>query len=245
MIIDEDNKGVPIAFILFTSPKYNRLTSSGYDSKILEWLFTIFRDKISDNYNKNQHLSTSIIFKPLVAMTDADVKERKPLAKIWPGIILLLCRGGDNKIILLRQTVKMFLKSVLKEAQSMNCSEQMVREHIIKKQELLESIYKVETVLENQKILEDGLKFFTDLIKQWAGDLLYKVLGIPLEKLSTTNNHLERMNEYLKNNQLNRFQRNHHLLRADVLYIALVYEVIPNILTLRNLAKNLEREKEE
>ncbi|CAG8752447.1 16312_t:CDS:2 [Racocetra persica] len=227
MVIDEDNKGVPIAFILFTPSKHNRLISSGYDSKTLEQLFTIFRDRISDNYNKNQLLSTSIIFKPLVAMTDTDVKERKPLAKIWPEIILLLCffhisqcykneinkqldRGGDNKVILLRKTVKMFLKSTLKEAQSIDCNEQM------------------------------------------AGDLLYswclngwmkaaEVLGIPLEKLPTTNNHLERMNEYLKNNQLNRFQRNHHLLRADIFYIALVYEVIPNILILRNLAKNLEQ----
>ncbi|CAG8851459.1 16392_t:CDS:1, partial [Racocetra persica] len=49
-----------------------------------------------------------------------------------------------------------------------------------------------------------------------------EALGIPLEKLPTTNNHLEGMNEYLKNNQLNRFQRNSHLLKADILYIALV-----------------------
>lgn len=273
MVIDENNKGIPVAFILFTPPQYNRLTSSGYDSKILEKLFIIFRDKISNNYNKNNPLSTSVTFTPLVAMTDTDVKERKPLSKVWPGIILLLCyfhisqcckneinkqlgRGGENKVILLRQTLKAFLKSVLEEARSIDGSEEIVRNYIKGKKESLERIYKLENKLENKKILEGGLKFFTYFTKQWAGDLLYswclngrtnaaKVLGIPLEKLPTTNNHLEGMNEYLKNNQLNRFQRNNHLLRADVLYIALVYEVIPNILTLRNLAANLELEKVE
>ncbi|CAG8829439.1 14995_t:CDS:1, partial [Gigaspora rosea] len=110
--------------------------------KILEQLFTIFRDKISNNYNKDQLSTTSVIFSLLVVMTDADFKEQKSLAKVWPGIILLLCyfhisqccrneinkqlgRGGESKIILLRKTLKMFLKSVLKEAQSMDSSEQM------------------------------------------------------------------------------------------------------------------------
>ncbi|KAF0421296.1 hypothetical protein F8M41_006796 [Gigaspora margarita] len=72
-----------------------------------------------------------------------------------------------------------------------------------------------------------------------------KTLEIPLKKLPTANNHHEKMNEYLKNNQLKQFQRNNHPLRADVLYIVLVYEVIPNILTLRNLAESLEHEKVE
>ncbi|CAG8839173.1 30468_t:CDS:2, partial [Racocetra persica] len=89
-----------------------------------------------------------------------------------------------SKVILLRQSLKTFLKSVLKEAQSINSSEEMVREYIIKKKELLENIYKMENIQENKKILEDG---------------------------------------------------------ADILYIALVCEVIPNILTLKNLAMDLEQ----
>ncbi|CAG8843369.1 35219_t:CDS:1, partial [Racocetra persica] len=36
-----------------------------------------------------------------------------------------LGRGGESKVILLRQSLKTFLKSVLKEAQSMNGSEEM------------------------------------------------------------------------------------------------------------------------
>ncbi|RIB26984.1 hypothetical protein C2G38_2161738, partial [Gigaspora rosea] len=128
-------------------------------------------------------------------MTDTNVKERKLLS--------------------MRQTLKAYLKSLLKEAWSMKSDEKM----------------------------------------QWAGDLIYswcfnrrmravKTLGIPLEKLPTTNNHLKRMNDYLKNSQIKRFQRNNCTLRADILYVVLVYKVIPNILTLRNLATNLKNEKE-
>ncbi|CAG8680580.1 21806_t:CDS:2 [Cetraspora pellucida] len=170
MIIDDNNKGVLVSFILFTPPRSNRLTSPGYDT-------------------------TSVTFSSCAAMTDADIKERKPLTKIT------------------------------------------------KKKESLECIYKAESMSENKKILEGE-----DLLSSWclSGWInVAKALGIPLEKLFTMNNHLEGMNEYLKNNQLNWFQRNNRLLRADVLYIALVCEVIPNILTLRNLAINIEREKAE
>ncbi|CAG8751225.1 12655_t:CDS:2, partial [Cetraspora pellucida] len=206
MIIDSNNKGIPIFFILFTPPRSNRLTSSEYDSKILEPLFTIFRDKISDNYNKkNQSLATPVIFSPCAAMTDTDIKERKSLSKVWPGIILLLCyfhisqcckneinkqldRGGENK------------------ARLMDSSEEMVCNYITKKKESLEYIYKTKNLSENKKILEGGLNFLSYLKKQWGGDLLSswclngrmnaaKALRIPLEKLPTTNNHLEEMNE--------------------------------------------------
>ncbi|RIB09975.1 hypothetical protein C2G38_2266199 [Gigaspora rosea] len=74
MIIDDNNKDIPISFILFTPPRSNHLTSPGYDSKILERLFTIFRDKISNNYNQNQSLATLVTFSPRAIMTDANIK---------------------------------------------------------------------------------------------------------------------------------------------------------------------------
>ncbi|CAG8688784.1 6224_t:CDS:2, partial [Racocetra persica] len=57
-----------------------------------------------------------------------------------------------------------------------------------------------------------------DLLSSWCFNRwmnAIKALEIPLEKLPTTNNYLEGINEYLKNNQLNRFQRNNHFLKAD------------------------------
>ncbi|CAG8751882.1 17052_t:CDS:2, partial [Gigaspora rosea] len=166
-----------------------------------------------------------------------------------------LGRGGNSNTILQRQTLKAYLKSLLKEAWSMKSDEEMVRNYIKEKKSLESLIYKKDTPENSKPILKGGVKFLLYLEKQWAGDLIYswcfnrrmravKTLGIPLEKLPTTNNHLKRMNDYLKNSQIKRFQRNNCTLRADILYVVLVYKVIPNILTLRNLATNLKNEKE-
>ncbi|CAG8799479.1 18168_t:CDS:2, partial [Gigaspora rosea] len=97
----------------------------------------------------------------LVAMTNTDVKKQKSLS--------------------MRQTLKAYLKSLLKEVWLMNSDEEMCFNGRIR-----------------------AAKTF-------------------LEKLLTTNNHLERMNDYLKNSQIKRFQRNIHTLKADILYVVLVY----------------------
>jgi hypothetical protein len=279
MVIDNNGKGIPITFIIFTPPPNNRLTAVGYDSEIIERLLTIFRDKISAAYSQNllQHDPTAVkvTFNPLVAMTDADVKERGPLSRVWPGIFLLLCyfhlgqcwknemnkrlgRGGEDSAVLQRQTLRAYLRSVLKEAWTTDGTEDIVRQFISRKKESLKNLVSNSTNLsaETQSVLNGGIEFLTYVQKQWAGDLLYSwslngrksaagALGIPLENLPTTNNHLEGTNEYLKNNQLRRFQRKGRPLRADVLYFALVSEIIPNILALRSLAVDLKKEKAE
>ncbi|KAF0549283.1 sugar transporter [Gigaspora margarita] len=136
LVIDDNNKGISVTFIIFIPPPQNWLTLSGYDSKILERLLTIFCDKISDIYNKNQLKENPnailITFSPLVAITDANVKEYKALLIVWSEIILIICyfyisqywrneinkqlgRGGKSDIILQQQTMKAYLKSMLKE----------------------------------------------------------------------------------------------------------------------------------
>ncbi|CAG8776733.1 26810_t:CDS:2 [Gigaspora margarita] len=208
MVIDKNNKGIPILFIIFIPPSQNRLTLSGYNSNILEQLFIIFRNRISAIYNqnyfsKNQN-ATTITFSPLVTITDTDVKEQKSLLK-------QLGRGGENSIVLQRQTLKAYLSNVLKEAWSTDSNEDMVRKFIKEKKELLETIiYKAENASnETKKVLDSGVRFFTYLKKQWAGNLLHswclnrrkraaKSLEISLKKLPTTNT-------YLKNNQINQF----------------------------------------
>ncbi|CAG8825949.1 40567_t:CDS:2, partial [Gigaspora margarita] len=148
LVIDDDNKGIPITFIIFIPPSQNRLTSFG------------------DIYNKNQLKKNPnailVTFSPLVAMTDADIKEHKAL--------------------LIDKVVTNY--------------ESIFKEHVERS----------EVTLENSKnVLNSGVNFLVYLKRQWAGDLL----------------------------------------NTNILYIILVYEVIPNILTLRNLAMNLEYEKAE
>lgn len=84
MAIDDEGKGVPLAFFLFSAPTGNKATHAGYNRKIICELLGQWRDHLS--------LGHSIMFYPLVAITDTDTKERGALQDIWPEIWLLLCR---------------------------------------------------------------------------------------------------------------------------------------------------------
>jgi hypothetical protein len=190
MVIDENNKGIPITFILFTPPPHNRLTAAGYDSKILERLLTIFRDRISAIHNEG--LDNPITFTPRVAMTDTDVKERGPLSRVWPGIFLLLCyfhlsqcwrnemnkqldRGGDDSAILQRQTLRAYLRSVLKEVWLMDEQEEVIQQFIVGRKVSLEGLVNRAGSLshDTQNVLTGAVGFLTYMEKKWAGNLLY------------------------------------------------------------------------
>ncbi|CAG8674183.1 20652_t:CDS:2 [Cetraspora pellucida] len=129
-------------------------------------------------YNQNSK-DTIITFSPLVAMTDTDVKKWKSLL-IKNEINKQLGRDGDSNIILQWQTLKAYLKSLLKKVWSMNGDEEIVYNYI-KEKKLIRKSYE-----KHSRKLKKCFK-------------TANILGIPLKKLPTTNNHLERMNAYLKN----------------------------------------------
>jgi len=112
---------------------------------------------------------------------------------------------------------------VLKEAWTADKPEDAVRQFINERKMSLKNLVNsnINLSAEVQNVLNGGVEFLTYVEKQWAGNLLYSwsvkgrkraagILGVPLEKLPTTNNHLEGTNEYLKKNQLQRFQRKGH-----------------------------------
>jgi hypothetical protein len=82
--VDEDRKGVPLAFFLFSAPPDNLATQSGYDARILT---DLLREWVASMGKQDNRL-----FCPRVAITDTDTKERAALCAVWPDIWLLLCR---------------------------------------------------------------------------------------------------------------------------------------------------------
>jgi hypothetical protein len=81
---DENRKGVPIVFFLFSAPTGNRATHAGYNTEILRELLIHWRTHLSKHSPK--------LFEPYVAITDTDTKERGALILVWPNIILLICK---------------------------------------------------------------------------------------------------------------------------------------------------------
>ncbi|KAF7377412.1 hypothetical protein MSAN_00162800 [Mycena sanguinolenta] len=82
MAINEDKKGVPLAFLLFSMPTGNQLFLSGYDTEILAKLLKLWRallEKFRDGKS----------FYVLLAITDTDLKEHGALICVFPGVILI------------------------------------------------------------------------------------------------------------------------------------------------------------
>jgi len=84
LVKDENGKGIPIAFFLFSAPSGNRATHAGYNTQVLFELLSLWKKHLSRNSKEP--------FTPYVAITDTDTKERGALVRVWPDIHLLLCK---------------------------------------------------------------------------------------------------------------------------------------------------------
>ncbi|PKC07823.1 hypothetical protein RhiirA5_500397 [Rhizophagus irregularis] len=123
-------------------------------------------------------------FVPKVAMTDCDHKERRALIEIWPNIHLILClfhvlQSWENK-----------LKSVLGH----HGGHEIVAYRKEIYQFLKNFTEKLKTVTESTNI--NQAEYFLNYGRIIAANLLQ----VPLEKIPTTNNHLESFNSELKGN---------------------------------------------
>ncbi len=83
--VDESGHGVPVAMFLFSAPTGNRATHAGYDTSILTELLAEWKTWMGTTED-------AIVFCPYIAITDTDFKERGALLRVWPEIILLLCK---------------------------------------------------------------------------------------------------------------------------------------------------------
>jgi len=85
LAIDNNNKGVPIVFFLFSAPTGSQATHAGYDTDILTDLLKAWVAALETGPDGSS-------FCPKVAITDTDTKERGSLINTWPSIFLLLCK---------------------------------------------------------------------------------------------------------------------------------------------------------
>ncbi|PKY18939.1 hypothetical protein RhiirB3_523149 [Rhizophagus irregularis] len=103
----------------------------------------------------------------------------------------------------------------------------------------------------NHLILKELILHYKDKLEQERGCefvpkqsygriIAANLLQVPLEKIPTTNNHLESFNSELKVCQLKKYQNNGHLLRFDILSVILIKNITPNILLKRNLKHELQ-----
>ncbi|THH14925.1 hypothetical protein EUX98_g9541 [Antrodiella citrinella] len=242
--VDENNKGFPVALFLFSAPTGNRATHAGYDTSILAELLGVWRDHMGRR--------DGILFAPKAAMTDTDPKERGALIIVWPLIILLLCRfhtrqcwtNKRNTLLpkadsIWRGHVRkrlLVLEEVLLETISHDTATQL----ILSEQRAFE-ILASNPDPEAKKIASAGLEFVQYLTSTWMPTPLWKSwskagkisasqsIGIGVEFILTTTNHLEALNGRLKKKHLPQWQNSGHRLRFDILIYHLIFSIIPLI----------------
>jgi AraC-like DNA-binding protein len=241
MGLDENRKGVPLAFLFFSAPSGNRHTAAGYNTEIIAHLL--------QEWQKSMGVRNGEAFEPLVAITDTDLKERGALVLVFPRIWLLICkfhirqswRNHRNKLLKGNSPAHIDVKNHLRRVE-----EQLIQTTFIG---AARGIIEEEAgVLEALKmrgyagIAEKGLKHLREyLLGYWTTDTLWrswsdfgrqvaaKLLNCPIEGVLPTTNHLESFNGLLKRKHLRRWQHGGRRLRLDVLLKLLVTKVLPSI----------------
>jgi hypothetical protein len=245
MAIDDRNKGIPVAFFLFTARDKAKATHADYDGKLLGELLGHYKTAMGKN-ELGEELDIQ------VANTDNDARERKGLEKNWPDILLVLClfhtwqawRNGLNKHLRVipkgeqRQDVRKhlakFLMRLLKEITTYPdaISAYNTQLHYFK------NLGKERNPMSKKKA-EGGLAFLTylkgylNVQSHWfawskAGVLeAAKRLKMPVEKVARTNNHLESFNGRIKRKYYTAYLHSGRLPRIDVWVLIMITKVMP------------------
>ncbi|KAJ6478228.1 hypothetical protein C8R45DRAFT_1063287 [Mycena sanguinolenta] len=195
MGIDEDKKGVPLAFLLFSAPTGNQLSSSGYDTDILAKLLKLWRVSL-ETFRGGKYL-----------------KERGALIRVFPGVFLLICKFH------LRQSWRNHRNKLVKGR-----SAESLEERLVSTTTLASAITIIEDerrtshgapaergLLHLEYLLTYWLSF--DLWASWSDFGRYtaaKILGCDFDGS---------FNGLLKRKYLRRWQRGGRRLRVDVLIL--------------------------
>ncbi|KAF8579840.1 hypothetical protein K439DRAFT_1648372 [Ramaria rubella] len=206
--VDETGKGVPLAFFLFSAPTGNRATQAGYDTAILHQLLKEWRDSLGVRNGEE--------FTPLVAITDTDTKERGALTLVWPDIWLILCKFHIRQCWTNRhkkQLVHGRLRAL--ETQLLDTVQHMITQQLIAQE--TETLISLKANTEMTTAANAGLsylKYLTDTMPMslwhgWSKQGHVKashMLGIPVEGVIPTTNHLEGFNCVLKRKHIHQWQ---------------------------------------
>lgn len=242
MGVDENRKGVPLAFLLFSAPGGNRKTCAGYNTEIIH--------KLLRKWKLSLGVRNGEAFEPYVAITDTDLMERGALILLWPKIWLLICKFH------LRQSWKNHRNKVVK-GKSQEHTDMRSRLH-----RLEDTLVATVTISEAHKLIgvqtqdlmrmggavaAKGLEHIRYLDSYWTTDALWHswsdygrqvaagLLKCPFEGVLPTTNHLESFNGVLKRKHLAQWKHGGHRVRLDMFIMLLITQILPSIFEQRRL----------
>ncbi|KAJ7610601.1 hypothetical protein DFH06DRAFT_1016591 [Mycena polygramma] len=254
MVVDENRKGIPVAFLMFSAPTGNNQSSSGYNTEILTKLIGEWKNSLTKCAHR--HGFPGVVFCPHTCITDTDLKERGALFAVFPSIWLLICRfhlrqcwkNHRNKLLKGKGRLKIDLKNRLKRVEDSLVATQTIedaRAVLSKERELLME-------LGTGKSVQKAIEHINYLDSYWTTDNLWKswsdfgrkvaasLLGCEMDGVIPTTNHLESFNGVLKRKHLRRWQNGGRRIRVDILIQILIIHILPSIFQERRLYRDQE-----
>ncbi|KAF5328267.1 hypothetical protein D9758_017840 [Tetrapyrgos nigripes] len=211
MGINENRKGLPIAIFLFSAPPGAQAMHANYDGEILYELLKSWKDHLEKK--------SSTAFTPTCVITDTDVHKRNALIRLWANIILLLCKFHVTQYWTNSRKAKVTGKQ-----------EDVIKADIVKHLNLLEMVKHedamslihqeqvyfrtLQTQKPSNKTIKGALLHIMYLLDNWMPEAMWKswsthgrkqaaaVLGVELEDVLMTTNHLEHFNGILKRKEI-------------------------------------------
>lgn len=272
MGVDDSNRGIPVALFLFSAPTGNQATHAGYDTNIITELLESWRDWL----NRSRPASESGSFEPFAAMTDTDTKERAALLRIWPAIVLLLCKfhvrqcWTSKRSSLTKGLSPHWCATVEKRLYALEeayvpalCAYETDIDQYYSRR-LLDTIHHEDALRliaveekafamlsaiepESAKAVQAITTYIAYLRKIWMPMAMWSGwsrrgredaaarMGVKVEVILTTSNHLESFNGRLKNHYIPQWQHSGHRLRLDILVYFLITNILPRIFAQQRL----------
>ncbi|KAL0568041.1 hypothetical protein V5O48_013952 [Marasmius crinis-equi] len=256
LAIDSEGKGLPIALFLFSAPTGNRATHAGYNTAILEKVLRKWEGHLSSQRPGSER------FTPRSTITDTDTKERAALVKVWPNVVLLLCKfhvrqcwtnnrkkvvgGGDKaKPNFWKDHVRNHLRGL--ESLLLDTTTHQQAQDLIKNQYSYFDAIIADKNADATRAAEAGKKQLSYLNTNWMDIAMWRswskwgrltvasLLKIKIEKVASTTNHLESFNGILKRKHLARWFHSGHRLRFDFLILLLCNQILPGIYNRRTV----------
>ncbi|KAJ7144005.1 hypothetical protein C8R44DRAFT_915867 [Mycena epipterygia] len=245
MVLDDNNKGLPVASILFTAKKETKAVHADYDKKIMAELIGKYKAGMGKN-------PAGEAFEPAVVGTDNDPREHHGLRFNWATVWLLLCifhvwqawRNGLNKYLRIipkgpdrqstRQSLAKFLMRLLK---TIRIYEEAITEYNAQVLHFTQLSKSRNTITKAQG--RAGLAFLTylqgyikvrEMWESWSlagAEEAARRMGIPVSKVARTTNHLESFNGRLKNIYFTPHMHSGRLPRIDFWVLTMITKVLP------------------
>lgn len=251
MGVDEKNRGVPLAFLLFSAPSENRHTAAGYDTETITRMLDKWRLSLGERGGET--------FTAFVAITDTDLIERGALVRVFPSIWLLLCRfhvrqswrnhrarevkGTSEDHIRIKDRLRR-LEVELIESTNHVAAKSLVE---MERRALQALADPVQSGTPEGDAVKGALQHVAYLDSYWLRENLWSgwsqhgrlaaaaILQRPINEVLPTTNHVESFNNVFKHNHLQRHQKNGRRLRVDVLVHVVISKVLPSIYKQRKL----------